>query len=152
MATAARVFVWAARGNRTVDVGRLCGPRSGQFVPPPYLAARVPRDEYDLADRADRDEVYRLLLCYGTAEDITRWVNPHELARSLDDLGLAEHVAAPWRQALRALGLAPEDQPVDPVPVHRCGLEGRLDGSDRAEKPDGSGGGASERRPTVPAV
>ncbi|HEY9388922.1 MAG TPA: hypothetical protein VIR27_04010 [Mycobacteriales bacterium] len=172
MATAARVFVWAARGNRTVDVGRLCGPRHGTFVPPPYLAARVSRDEFDLADRVDRDAVYRLLLCHGTAEDITRWVNLQELARSLDDLCLAAHVAAPWRHALRALGLAPVDEPADqvqavnqpldqpvgPVPVHRCDLDGLTQG--RMVRPEGSGPGpnggpngeAPGRRPTVPAA
>lgn len=178
MATAARVFVWAARGNRTVDVGRLCGPRHGRFVPPPYLAARVSRGEFDLADRADRDAVYRLLLCHGTAEDITSWVNLQELARCLDDLCLAAHVAAPWRHALRALGLVPvderadqavdrladqpldrpPDQPVGPVPVHRCDLDSLTQG--RMVRPEGSGPGPNDgsngeapgRRPTVPAA
>lgn len=164
MATTARVFVWAARGNRTVDVRRLGGPRHGQFVPPPYLAAHASRGEYDLAERADRDAAYELLLSHGTAEDITGWVNLDLLAGSFDGLRLAPHVAGPWRQALRDLRLLAGDASGD---VSRevsgdvsngasDGVSGDLPGDEpgrAGERPDPTGNGTGgNHRPTVPAA
>lgn len=139
MATAARVCVWAARGNRTVDVRRLAGPPHGWFVPPPYLADQASRDVYDLGAPADRGAVYRMLLSSGTAEDITRWVNVDVLADCLDNLGLAPHVVAPWRQALRELG-APAETTAE---VAGTGVRA-LESAGR--------GGPTRGRPTAPAA
>lgn len=154
MATTARVFVWAALGNRTVDVRRLGGPRHGQFVPPPYLHAS--RGEYDLADRDDRDAAYELLLSHGTAEDITGWVNLDLLAGSFDGLRLAPHVAGPWRQALRDLRLLSGDASREVADGASDGVSG--DEPARAgERPDPTGNGTGNgtggnHRPTVPAA
>lgn len=135
MATPARVCVWAARGNRTVDVRRLSGPVRGCFVPPPHLADAADRDSYDLGNPDDRGAAYRLLLTHGTAEDITRWVNADVLARSLDDLCLAPHVVGPWRQALRDLGLpaGAGAEPAGRAPVRRLAVPGVTRAADDAE-------------------
>lgn len=135
MATPARVCVWAARGNRTVDVRRLSGPVRGCFVPPPYLAGEADRDSYDLGDPDDRGAAYRMLLAHGTAEDITHWVNAEVLARCMDDLCLAPHVVGPWRQALRDLGLlaGPRVEPVGRGPVRRLAVPEVAASADDAE-------------------
>jgi hypothetical protein len=119
VATAARVSVWAARGNGTVDLRRLAGPLNGEFVPPPHLAPWAPRPVYRLGDRDDRLAVYELLLCHGTADEVTRWVNLDELCRCLDDLDLPPHVVGPWRGALREAGLldAEPAEPANPQPA-----------------------------------
>ncbi|HEX5496576.1 MAG TPA: hypothetical protein VFX70_18600 [Mycobacteriales bacterium] len=156
MVPAARVVVWAARGNRTVDVRMLRGPRQGRFEPPPYLAGHASRGEYDLSDRSERDAAYELLLCHGTAEDITGWVNAGMLAGSLDALGLAPHVAGPWRRALRDLGLLPSDEPTDEPDGGRDRAAGHPGGDgadgDRGDSADfrGSGGRRGPARPRRP--
>lgn len=105
--TAARVSVWAARGNGTVDLRWLSGPLCGEFTPPPHLATCMPRSTYRLGNRDERLAVYELVLSYGTADDITRWINLDELCRCLDELKLPPHVVGPWRGALRDAGLLP---------------------------------------------
>lgn len=81
----------------TVDaLGALAGPLVGEVSVPRHLFWSGTQRAFDVADPADRLELYGALLANGTAEDIAAYVNKDRLMESWPMLPIDPHVVQLW--------------------------------------------------------
>lgn len=81
----------------TVDaLGALAGPLVGEVSVPRHLFWSGTQRTFDVADPADRLELYGALLANGTAEDIAAYVNKDRLMESWPMLPIDPRVVQLW--------------------------------------------------------
>jgi hypothetical protein len=93
---------WQRPVSLPTDLADLRGPLTGLVRLPlhVYASGRGPARGFDLADEAERAEVYQIVLTDGTTEDVCRYVNGEELLRLWPRLWLPAHVRQAWQPRL----------------------------------------------------
>lgn len=87
----------AGRPDRADRPHHRPGPAAGAG-----LLLRPGEQDFDLANEADRQALYEIVLTEGTAADICRYLNLAELRRLWPTLWLPRHVRAAWGDRLTA--------------------------------------------------
>jgi hypothetical protein len=84
------------------ELDELRGPLTGLVRLPlrVYASGQGPGRAFDLANDAERAEMYQVVLTDGTTEDVCRYVNREELLRLWPRLWLAPHVRQAWEPRL----------------------------------------------------
>lgn len=95
--SAQRVRFRDVKPYATVDtLGALAGPSGGEVSVPRHLFWSGTQRTFDVADPADRLELYGALLANGTAEDIAAYVNKDRLMESWPMLPIDPRVVQLW--------------------------------------------------------
>ena len=81
-----------------VSLSDLRGPRTGRVQLPlqVYSSGQGPSRVFDLADDAERREVYEMVLTEGELQDVIDYLHPEELRRVWLNLWLPDHVRTAW--------------------------------------------------------
>jgi hypothetical protein len=88
----------------SLDLAELRGSLTGMVRLPlqVYSSGAGPRRVFDLADEAERIELYQIVLTDGRTEDVCAYLNEHELRRLWPRLWLPPHVRRAWHPHLGA--------------------------------------------------
>ncbi len=93
---------WQRPVSVPADLSALRGPLTGRVRLPlqVYSSGQGTERAFDLAEEAERIELYQIVLTDGRLEDVCRFLNAKELRRLWPRLWLAEHVRRAWQPLL----------------------------------------------------
>ena len=97
-----RIGGWSRPVAVPDDLATLRGPQTGSVRLPlgVYSSGAGPDRIFDLAAKAQRIELYQIVLIDGTVEDVARYINHAELLRLWPRLWLPAYVRHAWEPRL----------------------------------------------------